>query len=72
MRLPDWQGAAGKAAQQMDDTSLKPVRHVLVSPRMYQELGDSVFPILKGKLSFCGKDAKLDASIRSIQIVRVD
>lgn len=72
MSVTNWQGIADHAARCIDRTDLKQVRYVRVSPRMYQELGDVVFPVVEGKLSFCGKEVKLDASIRDIHIVRVD
>lgn len=72
MSITNWQGLAGHAARCIDRTDLKQVRYVRVSPRMYQELGDVVFPVVDGKLTFCGKPAILDCSIRDIHVVRVD
>jgi len=72
MSITNWQGIAGHAARCVDNKALKQIRYVRVSPRMYQELGDEVFPVVDGKLTFAGYEAKLDASIRDIHIVRVD
>lgn len=76
MSIPNWAGLVEHAKKCVNNKALKAIRYIRVSPRMYQELGEEVFPVISingsETLSFAGFPAKLDSSIRDIHIVRID
>lgn len=76
MAAINWLGLVEHAKKCIANEALKAIRYIRVSPRMYQELGEEVFPVISingsETLSFAGYPAKLDSSIRDIHIVRID